>query len=118
MIAQFHDPDRLTGSFVTTAFRQLQAPDRRAALAGMAEQLIPRGRQSQRLRDALNGLQIPVQVIWGHHDRIIPARHTLEAQPYAGVYLLPAVGHLPHSEAAALVTALVDHQLRDSAGAV
>jgi pimeloyl-ACP methyl ester carboxylesterase len=111
MTALFHNPSGLTGSFVATAFQQLQAPERRAALAEMARQLMPQGRQSQSLREVFGGLQMPVQVIWGTSDRIIPMQHAQDVPVHVGVHLLPKVGHLPQVEAVALVAALVDHQL-------
>ena len=112
MTALFHDPAGLTGSFVATAFKQLQSSGRRAALATMARQFMPSGRQAESLRDAFAELQVPVQVIWGTGDRIIPTRHGLGLPSHVALHLLPSVGHLPQIEAAALVGALVDHLLR------
>ena len=110
----FHRPALLTGSFVATAFAQLQAPGRRAALTELAQRLMPHGRQSQSLRELLGGLRIPVQIVWGIEDRIIPVQHALDAPRHVGVHLLPAVGHLPQVEAAVLVGALAAH-LRQTA---
>ena len=115
MAALFHDPAGLTGSFVATAFKQLQAPGRRGALATMAGQFMPQGRQSENVREVLSGLRVPVQVIWGTGDRIVPMQHGLDLPAHVGLHLLPSVGHLPQVEAAALVAALVDHQLRVAA---
>ncbi len=110
----FHRPALLTGSFVATAFQQLQAPGRKAALTELAQQLMPRGRQSQNLRDLLATVRIPVQLVWGIEDCIIPMQQALDAPRHVGVHLLPAVGHLPHIEAAVWVGALTGH-LRQSA---
>ncbi len=114
MTALFHDPAGLSGGFVATAFQQLQSPERRAALAGMAQQLMPQGRQSQNLLDVLAGLGVPTQLVWGREDRILPAQHglaALAASDHVGLHLLPGVGHLPQVEAVALVAALVAQQL-------
>ena len=100
---------------MATAFQQLQAKDRRLALAAMAAQLMPEGRQAQSLREVLNGLRIPVQLIWGRNDQIIPAHHSLDAPAHVGLYQLPAVGHLPQVEASRLVASLVDCQIRAAA---
>ena len=115
LAALFHNAAGLTGSFVATAFQQLQAKDRRLALAAMAAQLMPEGRQAQSLREVLNGLRIPVQLIWGRNDQIIPAHHSLDAPAHVGLYQLPAVGHLPQVEASRLVASLVDCQIRAAA---
>ena len=112
MAPLFHDPSGLTGSFVATAFQQLQVPERRSLLAAMSHKLMPLGRQSQSLRDVLQGLRVPVQLVWGNSDRIIPRHHAQDVPLHVGVHLLPSVGHLPQVEAAPLVAALVSHQLR------
>jgi pyruvate dehydrogenase E2 component (dihydrolipoamide acetyltransferase) len=117
MTALFHDPAVLTGSFVATAFQQLQSSERRLALAHMAQQLMPGGRQAQSLRQVLPGLKVPVQLVWGTGDRIIPMRHALDVPEHVGVHLLPAVGHLPQVEAGPVVAALVALQLRGLAEA-
>src|SRR6218665_581306 len=70
-----HDPAALTGSFVATALHLFQAPARRAALSGMAFQLMPGGIQQQNLRRELDALPMPTKLIWGIADRIIPAAH-------------------------------------------
>ena len=112
MTALFHDPAGLTGGFVATAFQQLQSAERRAALAGMAQQLMPAGRQSQNLRDVLDGLAVPVQLVWGRGDRIIPMRHALDTPVNVGLHLLARVGHLPQVEAVEQVAALLGPLLR------
>ena len=107
-----HDPAALTGSFVATAFHLLQAPARRAALSGMAFQLMPGGIQQQNLRRELDALPMPTKLIWGIADRIIPAAHGAGVPGGVALHLLPGVGHLPQVEATALVARLLQHQWR------
>lgn len=108
----FHDPAVLTGSFVATAFQQLQAPGRRAALSALAAQLMPSGRQAESLRDALEAVNVPVKLIWGAQDRILPASHAAGVHGRVGLHLLAGVGHLPQVEATALVAQLLVEQVR------
>ncbi len=45
--------------------------------------------------------QIPVQLIWGNHDQIVPitvAHSILAALPHAQLEVIPGAGHLPHQE--------------------
>ena len=49
---------------------------------------------------------MPVQVIWGRDDRIIPAAHAVAAAS-AQVHMLDGVGHLPHMEKAGEVNRLI-----------
>ena len=115
----FQEPSALTPAFVSIAFQQLQAPGRQAALAEMAGQLMPSGRQAQGLGAALAAmavLEAPVKVIWGLADRIIPHAHGHGLPGPVALHLLPAVGHLPQLEATALVARLLMQQVRAGNG--
>jgi pyruvate dehydrogenase E2 component (dihydrolipoamide acetyltransferase) len=60
------------------------------------------------LRDRLGELdQVPVQVIWGTNDRIIPVDHAEGLPANIRTHLLPGAGHMPHVEQAAEVSRLV-----------
>jgi pyruvate dehydrogenase E2 component (dihydrolipoamide acetyltransferase) len=111
----FHDRAALTGSFVATAFQQLQAPGRRAALAALAGLLMPAGRQTENLREALEAVRVPVKLIWGVTDRILPASQAAGVPGRVALHLLPEVGHLPQIEAAPLVAELLVGQTRAGA---
>jgi pyruvate dehydrogenase E2 component (dihydrolipoamide acetyltransferase) len=108
----FHDASLLTGSFLATALQQLQRPGRRDALAGMAQQFMPKGVQGEMLLEALEGVRVPTRVLWGANDRIIPASHAQGVPGRVALHLLPEVGHLPQLEASALVAELVEQQVR------
>jgi pyruvate dehydrogenase E2 component (dihydrolipoamide acetyltransferase) len=66
------------------------------------------GGQREVLRERLGELGgIPVQVIWGAEDQIIPA-HQAEGLPATvRVHVLPGAGHVPHMEKATEVSGLV-----------
>lgn len=107
-----HEDRWLTGSFVATAWQQLERPERRAALMALAEAMLPDGTQVEFVRPLLDTLTAPVKVIWGKKDRIIPASHGAGLPGHVALHLLPGVGHLPHIEAADVVAALVAQQHR------
>jgi pimeloyl-ACP methyl ester carboxylesterase len=49
----------------------------------------------------LHRIDVPVKIVWGREDRILPAKIADELKrlmPGAEVYLLEDVGHLPHAE--------------------
>jgi len=108
----FHDPAALTASFVATAFKQLQAPGRPAALVEMARNLMPDGVQIGSLRAVLGKSEVPVKVIWGIADRIISPWHSAGLPGNVALHLLPDVGHLPQVEATALLGRLLLQQIR------
>ncbi|HEU4657228.1 MAG TPA: alpha/beta fold hydrolase [Capillimicrobium sp.] len=58
----------------------------------------------------LEEISVPVLLIWGDRDRMVPhrgARRVLDAQPDTEVVLLEGVGHCPQVEAAERVDALL-----------
>lgn len=108
----FHDPSLLTGSFIATAFQQLQAPGRREALIDLARAIMPQGVQSESMRGVLDLVAAPIKLIWGAEDRIISSTHSKGVPGRVALHVLPEVGHLPQVEASALVAELLRHQVR------
>lgn len=106
------DPRLISGSFITTAHKQLAPAHKREALRSMAHRLMPQGTQAESLRHVLGELYIPTKVIWGTEDRIIPAHHGQGLPGRVGLHVLRGVGHLPHVESPELVADLVAQQMR------
>ena len=50
---------------------------------------------------------VPVQIIWGRDDRIIPVAHAETLQENVPVHIFDATGHLPHMEKSAEVNRLI-----------
>jgi len=69
-------------------------------------------RQSVNLAPRLVELTMPVQVIWGEKDQIIPAAHA-KARPAAAVHLIPEAAHMVHMERADEVNALIEKFIAD-----
>ncbi len=62
-------------------------------------------------------LHLPVLLVWGEKDNILPAHHlkaAREAYPHAHVHLFPKTGHMPQIERADEFTALVEAFLGES----
>ncbi len=77
------------------------------ALETIAHAWFPQGRQAVDLAATLHALKMPVQVIWGRDDRIIPVAHAAAVASPAQVHVLDGVGHLPHMEKAGEVNRLI-----------
>src|SRR3546814_7616729 len=60
----------------------------------------PGERQSHVYRDRLAALAVPMQVIWGSADRILPVGHALGLPRRIETHILDGVGHVPNLEAA------------------
>jgi pyruvate dehydrogenase E2 component (dihydrolipoamide acetyltransferase) len=71
-----------------------------AALRALADDMFPGGTQSVDLRAALDGLEVPVLVIWGAQDQVVPSSHAEGLPDGVEVHVLADQGHSPHMEAA------------------
>ena len=78
-----------------------------AALATIAEAWFAGGRQSLDLTAQIAALELPVQIIWGREDRIIPVSHAEALASRLPVHILNDAGHLPHMEKAGEVNRLL-----------
>lgn len=103
----FADQDLVSRDMVNDIlkFKRLDGVD--AALAALADGVFPGGSQAMVLRDRLEGLSAPVQVIWGKEDKILPVAHAEGLPSAVGVYVLEDAGHMPHMEQASEVNALI-----------
>ena len=108
----FHDDRLLTSSFVATAYKQLESPQKREGLRAMASALMPDGTQATSKRAALDNLTVPTKVIWGTNDRIIPLKHANGLPGRVALHVLKNVGHLSYIEASDVIAALLMEQLR------
>jgi pyruvate dehydrogenase E2 component (dihydrolipoamide acetyltransferase) len=104
----FADPALVSRDMVASMLRYRRLDGVDGALAAITGALFPGGRQAIDLRRALAGLDIPVQVIWGADDRIIPPAQAGGLPEAVAVHLLKGVGHMPHMEAAGKVNRLIE----------
>jgi pyruvate dehydrogenase E2 component (dihydrolipoamide acetyltransferase) len=87
------------------SLRQAADPLRRASLIRLLGQakayglaLSPEGFDWSRIR-------VPLTLLWGDHDRLIPFPEARRLPPCAPVHLIEGAGHLPHMEASGAVVA-------------
>lgn len=106
--ALFADPDLVTRDLVEDVLKYKRLDGVDAALRAIRAGFAPGGRQASVLRDRLAGLAIPVQVIYGREDRIVPARHAEGLPGSVVVHVLDGKGHMVHMEAAGDVNKLIE----------
>jgi pyruvate dehydrogenase E2 component (dihydrolipoamide acetyltransferase) len=102
-----HDPKLISRAMVEEFLRYKRIDGVVPALEAMARAWFPQGRQAVDLRTELHALAMPVQVIWGRDDRIVPVAHADVVGPGAQVQVLEGAGHLPHMEKAGEVNRLI-----------
>jgi pyruvate dehydrogenase E2 component (dihydrolipoamide acetyltransferase) len=109
------DPSLVSRAMVEDVLRYKRLDGVASALAKIAEAWFAGGRQALDLTWQIAALKLPIQVIWGRDDRIIPVSH---AEAFAGslpVHILNSAGHLPHMETAGEVNRLLKRLIENQA---
>lgn len=101
----FADPSVVTGEMVEDTLRAKRMDGAEAGLRRIADAAFPGGRQADDLRRALVDLTVPVLVIWGAADAIIPPSHAHGLT--VAVEIVAGAGHMPQMERAAEVNRLI-----------
>lgn len=105
----FADAGLVSRSMVEDLLKYKRLDGVQAALRGLASALFKDGRQGRDLAGDLARLELPIQVIWGAKDAIIPAAHA-RALPKARVEIIETAGHMAQMEAASKVNDLIKAQ--------
>ncbi|WP_114009589.1 alpha/beta fold hydrolase [Cohaesibacter intestini] len=77
------------------------------ALQATAEAIIDGKVQKVLPLEELGKLSMPIKVIWGTQDRVLPTRHSHKLPPMIAVHVFDRVGHMPHLEVGRGVLALI-----------
>ncbi len=90
--------------------------DRKRANAGkiylkFAEKFLDGQRQYEISREALNQLNIPVKVVWGTQDRIVPTRQAHKLPGEFAVHVFEGVGHSIIDEIPEKIVRLLNEQI-------
>jgi pyruvate dehydrogenase E2 component (dihydrolipoamide acetyltransferase) len=102
-----HDASLISRAMIEETLRYKRLDGVQAALDTIARAWFAGDRQLLDLRPDLAGLAMPVQLIWGRDDRIIPPAHAEALAGTLPVHILDDVGHLPQMEMAGEVNRLL-----------
>lgn len=99
------------GAEIWSAYSSLSDADSRHAFLRTLRSVVDyRGQAVSALNRLHMTAQLPVMLVWGDEDRIIPVAHghaAHQALPGSRLEILPGIGHFPHVEAPDQVTALL-----------
>src|SRR5439155_18134604 len=107
-----HDPALVSRAMIEDVLRYRRLDGVPAGLEAISPAWFPDGRQA--LAIDLAALPMPVQLIWGQGDRIIPAAHAESLAGRLPVHILDAAGHLPHIEKSGEVNRLIGRFLGEN----
>ena len=103
----FADDKLVSRRMVEDVLRNKRLDGVDAALGTIAQSVFPHGRQATsglRVED----IDVPVLVIWGAADAIIPVAHAQAITSSVRVEIFDSAGHMVHMESAAAVNTLID----------
>jgi len=104
------DPAVLDAGVEILAYRREHAPEAQGAYLGAARSIIRVLKRGRKYAALLHGLEAPVLLVHGEHDRLVPvaAARTLAAEnPEWTVEIVPDLGHAPMLEKPELVAGIV-----------
>jgi pyruvate dehydrogenase E2 component (dihydrolipoyllysine-residue acetyltransferase) len=110
-----HNPALVSRTMVEDVLRYKRLDGVSAALTKIAEAWFPSGRQSLDLTGQIAALSLPVQIIWGRDDRIVPVAHGEVLASHLSVHILEETGHLPHMEKPSEVNRLINRLIENQA---
>jgi len=102
-----HDPALISRAMIEETLRYKRLDGVEAALTAIARAWFADGRQHLDLASRIKELPMPVRLIWGRDDRILPVTHAEALAAHLPVHILDQTGHLPHLEKAAEVGRLL-----------
>jgi len=103
----FADPSRVSRQLVDELLKFKRLDGVREALGTLARNFVADGKQVAVLRNELEQLGPPAQVVWGDKDQIIPASHAEGLPDRICTELLADCGHMVQMEAAREVNQLI-----------
>jgi len=103
----FYKNSWVTDSLVNATVLQHQNPEFRNILGRLASLLQKQDKLSRQVKDELQNLTIPVKLIWGKEDKILPSNHAQDLPGSFAVHIFPNTGHMVHIEQAQVINRLI-----------
>jgi pyruvate dehydrogenase E2 component (dihydrolipoamide acetyltransferase) len=94
----FTDPSLVSRQMINDILKYKRIEGVLETLRSLATAAFPKGRQGADLRSALARLAVPVQVIWGGDDHILPISQGAGLPDCINIHYLSGVGHMPQVE--------------------
>lgn len=93
-----HAKDAISDAFISAVVQQRQNQPLSDAMSAFAKQFFADGTQTISITNDLASLEIPVRVVFGKQDRILPFKHSRNLPDNVALHAFDACGHMPHLE--------------------
>jgi pyruvate dehydrogenase E2 component (dihydrolipoamide acetyltransferase) len=104
----FYDQSTVSRDMVNDVLKNKRVDGANQALTMIGQASFSNGVQSLSMRQQMKELSMPVQIIWGADDKIIPASQARDFAGTIGVHVLENAGHMAHMEKSAKINALIN----------
>ena len=111
----FADPSLVSRQMLDDLLKFKRLDGVSQALTQLGSALFGGGRQVAQPVAELAGRGLPITVVWGREDRVIPVAHAANAPVGAAVQVLEGAGHMVMMEKAGEVNALIVARVKDTA---
>ncbi|MGH6763517.1 MAG: acetoin dehydrogenase dihydrolipoyllysine-residue acetyltransferase subunit [Phyllobacterium sp.] len=102
----------LSRPFINATLAQAADRELRAAQASITDRFFTDGTQVFDVRGSLAPLSIPLRLIFGAEDRVIPVGHAHGLPGTVGVHIFPTCGHMPQIEQREAVVGIINEVAR------
>lgn len=110
----FHDESLVSRSLAEDVLRNKRMDGVGEALGAILTALVRDGAQRVSLRDRLEAVAVPLTILWGEQDRIIPVQHADGLAGQVKVVRIQEAGHMPQVEASDQVIAAIGDTIRQA----
>jgi pimeloyl-ACP methyl ester carboxylesterase len=104
--------DPVSDEMVTALVEMRRRDGQSAKLMEIVAGITRNDRQGVIQRESLATLSMPVSVVWGAFDGVLPVHQSNDLPPHFALYLVPGAGHLLAEEAPELVTEVIRRKMR------
>ena len=103
----FYNNSWVTDSLVDATVLQHKNSEFRKILSRLASILQNQNEQSWLVKDELQKLSLPVKLIWGKEDQVLPSFHAQDLPGSFAVHIFPNTGHMVHIEQSQQINRLI-----------
>lgn len=108
----FADPSLVSRQMVDDVLKYLRLDGVQALLGDLAGHAFPHGHQAEKPGLDIDTASVPTLVLWGAHDRVVPATHAAHAPSGATVHIWDDAGHMAMMEKANEANSMIAAHLR------
>ena len=94
----YNNPELITRDMINDVLKFIRIDGVVESLTSIKNEIIIEEKQKNNLRKQINSLEIPISIIWGKNDSIIPIDHSEGLENAIKIEIINECGHMAHIE--------------------